>query len=60
MMPEMKAVALALGADASEIPEIKSCNECSSDNCNTASRQSAGTWIALLASIVTLIVVFRT
>ena len=39
---------------------MKSCNECSGDNCNTANVQSAGAWIALLTSAVTLSVAFNT
>lgn len=57
IMPETTALAQALGTD---VPEVKSCNECSGDHCNTANGQSAGAWIALLASAVTLSVAFHT
>ena len=54
---DMETLAQALGTD---VPEVKSCNECSGDHCNTANGQSAGAWIALLASAVTLSVAFHT
>ena len=52
-----KDMAESMGMD---MPEIKSCSECSGDNCNTANGQRAGVWIALLASAVTLSVAFHT
>jgi len=49
------AMGEALGADASDMPKVKSCSECSGDNCNAAGGLRTGAWIALLASAATLL-----